>query len=81
MKKETAKARIKKAVEKALSNESQPVKDYIEEVIYLTYEGLELDRDSEPHTSTDNLNYAIEINLEDELSSLLEEARRETEGK
>lgn len=80
MKKETAIKRIKNAVDKRCPYESVAVKNYIAEVIYLTFQNLELDdydKNEEP-TSTENLKYAIEINLYDEFVNLLREARNET---
>lgn len=80
MKKETALKRIKNAVENRCSCESVGVKNYIIEVIYLTFQNLELDdydKNEEP-TSTENLKFAIEVNLYDELNELLREARNET---
>lgn len=83
MKKETAKKRITNAVNKACEGETQAVKDYIINLTMLTYEGLESDRgachdDGTPYTSTENLKYAIAINLEDELGQVIDEARKET---
>lgn len=77
MKKETALLRIKNAVEKRCPCESVGVKNYIAEIIYLTFVNLELD-EYEDCTSTENLNFAIEVNLYDELNELLREARNET---
>lgn len=80
MKKETVLKRIKNAVEKRCPFENVEVKNYIIEVIYLTFQNLELDdydKNEEP-TSTENLKYAIEVNLFDEFQGLLREARNET---
>lgn len=84
MKTETAKKRIANAVKREFPNETQAVKDYIANVVFLSFQCFELntsDRrdDGKPYTSTDNLKFAIEINLEDvDTHLLLEEARRET---
>lgn len=81
MKKETALKKIKQAVNKECKEEKQSVKDYIIELIYLTFESLESDiyardENGKQYTSTKNLQCAIEINLEDEYSYVIEEARR-----
>ena len=76
MKKETALKRIKVAVENRCPCESVVVKYYIAECIYLFFGNLELDEDD--FTSTQNLKYAIEINLYDLFDELLREARNET---
>ena len=76
MKKETAIKRITTAVNKACKGESEAVKGYIVDLIYTMFQGLELDY-ADPHTSTENLKFAIEVNLEDEFREVLEEAKRE----
>lgn len=77
MKIETAKTRIANAVKRELKNETQAVKDYIANMIFLHYNCLE--NDSGSFTSTENLRYAIDTTLYNgDLSDLLEEARRET---
>jgi len=77
MKIETAKTRIANAVKRELKNETQAVKDYIANMIFLHYNCLE--NDSSSFTSTENLRYAIDTTLYNgDLSDLLEEARRET---
>ncbi len=80
MKKETALKRIKNAVEKRCPCESDAVKNYISEVIYLSWQNLELDEydKNEELSSTENLKFAIEVNLFDEFDELLREARNET---
>jgi len=75
MKKETALKRIKNAVEKRCPSENVEVKNYIIEVIYLTFQNLELDDYNK--NSTENLKFAIELNLFDEFQGLLREARNE----
>ena len=77
MKKETALKRIKNAVEKRCPCESVGVKNYIIECIYLFFQSQELDDYLNP-TSTENLKYAIEVNLFDLFDELLREARNET---
>lgn len=81
MRKETAIKRIENKVKKVLSNESESVRNYISNVIYLMWQGLETDADAYEHTSTENLNFAIEVNLEDEIGDLLDEARKECSKK
>lgn len=79
MKKETALKRIKNAVEKRCPCESVGVKTYIADVTYLFFQSIELDeydKNEEP-TSTENLKFAIEVNLFDEFYELLCEARKE----
>ena len=76
MKKEIALKRIKNAVEKRCPCESVGVKTYITEVTYLFFKSLELDP-YEDATSTENLKYAIEVNLSDLFLELLSEARKE----
>ena len=76
MKKETALKRIMNAVEKRCPCDSVAVKKYIADSTYLFFENLELDEDD--FTSTENLKYAIDINLYDLLDELLNEARNET---
>lgn len=75
MKKETAIKRIRKAIEKTCKAESQKVKDFFCDLIYITYQSLELDCDEYEYSSSRNLQFAIEVNLEDEYSQLIEEAR------
>ena len=78
MKIETAKKRIANAVNRELKNETQAVKDYVANVIFLSFQCFELDSSNE-YTSTENLNFAIDINLFDsDTDMLIEEARRET---
>lgn len=77
MKKETAKKRIENSINRDFHNETKEVRDYLIEVIMLTFENLELDYyackdDGTPYTSTENLNYALQTIDE----CLLEEARR-----
>ncbi len=76
MKKETALKRIMNAVEKRCPCDSIGVKTYIADVIYMFFESLELDP-YEDATSTENLKYAIEVNLYDLFYELLCEARKE----
>ena len=83
MKKETAKKRITNVVEKELKGETKEVKDYVANIIMLTFQNLELDYgachdDGTPYTSTENLNYAIDSVLHDgDLGMILDEAKRE----
>lgn len=75
MKKETAIKRIRKSVEETCKGEIQKVKDYFCDLIFLTYQSLELDHDEYYHTSSENLRFAIDVNLKDEYCQLIEEAR------
>ena len=77
MKKETALKRINNAVKQRLPNESEQVRNYIAEIIFLTYDALRMDA-YEDDTDTSKLKFAIEVNLFDELTDLVEEAKRET---
>ena len=77
MKDSTAKTRIKRAVNKALPTEPQPVKDYIEELTFITWEANRVDSYTF-RNDTEALEDAININLDYELSEVLKEARTET---
>ena len=77
MKKETAKKRITNAINRDYAGHTWAERNYLIEVIMLTWESLELDKDAchddgTPYTSTENLNYALST-IDD---ILLEEARR-----
>ena len=74
MKKELATKRIRKAVEQACPNESEQVKQKLVDFVYSDFMLFETDSYDE-HTSNENLNYAITINLEDSLEDLLDEFR------
>lgn len=76
MKKETAIKRIRKVIEKTCKGESEKVKDYFCNLIYLIYRSLELDNDEFEHTITDNLKFAIAVNLEDLYFQLLQEVSK-----
>ena len=76
MTKKYALKRIHNEVVKAIPNESDAVKIYIEKIVYMFFESLENDADSYRYTSTQNLKYAIAVNLSDLLDDLLEEARQ-----
>lgn len=73
MKKEFALKKIERTINQKLPTESQQVKDYFKETIYDFFFSLEQDNDN--YTSTENLRYALEVNLIDEFESLLKEAR------
>lgn len=78
----TALKRITRAVNKECKGESQAVKDYIVNLIYLTWQTLELDtgaidENGRPYTSSKNLQFALEINLEYEYQNVIDEARKE----
>lgn len=73
----TAKAKIKKAVNSQLPGESEPVKAYIEDLIFITYKANRNDYYTYSN-DTEALNDAIEINLDYERASVLKEAREQT---
>ena len=78
MTKENAKGRITKKINRIYADESVAVRQYLIELVLLTWENLELDYgachdDGRPYTSTENLNFAVETIGAFEL----EEARRE----
>ena len=77
MKKETAIRQISNVVEKELKNETKSVKDYVKNLIYTTWQSLKADF-MDVHNDSDNLKFAIEVNLYDERIYILDEARRET---
>lgn len=77
MTKKFALNKIHAQVEKRCPHETISTKLYIEEVIFMFFESLENDVDEMPHTSSQNLKFAIEVNLFDLFDELLEEARRE----
>jgi len=84
MKKETIIKRINHAIKEYIPNESEKVKQYIFELIKITFDGLEEEqeineRTNKPYTSQKNLDFAISITLDDtDTPFILEEARRET---
>ena len=76
MKKETALKRIRKEVEKVCPNETTGAKTYLTEIVYMFFVELENDIDSKNHTSSENLRYAILVNLYDLYDEMIEEARK-----
>lgn len=79
MKKEVAKKRITNAINKEYANETQLVRNYLIDLVFLTFQNLETDYDAchddgTPYTSTENLKYAL-TTIDD---YALDEARRET---
>lgn len=76
MKKETALKRIRKEVEKVCPNETTGAKTYLTEIVYMFFVELENDIDSENHTSSENLKYAILVNLYDLYDEMIKEARK-----
>lgn len=76
-------SKIKKAVEKVAKGESEAVKQYICEIIALTFQSLEspAEKQADFHTTAENLRFALAVNLEDEYFQLLKEAREETAKK
>lgn len=77
MKAETAKQRITKAIEKVCPNETDKVKKYLLDLIYDSFTILEQE-ELVSCSSSKTLQYAIAIDLEDNLEDLLREARKET---
>lgn len=59
-----------------LKNAPAHIRHYFEEIIRETYKGLEMDY-ADPHTSSENLRFAIEVTLYDDFSWIYEEALKE----
>ena len=84
MKQETINKRVDNAIRRYIPNETQAVKDYIKDLILITFRGLqeeaEIDeRTGKPYSDTRNLDFAISITLDDtDTKMILEEARKET---
>ena len=76
--KENQKAKniIIKRVNQKLTNESEEVKKYIIDIIYLFFTDLE--HETHKHPTKENLNYSLSANLGEELTELLREAREQT---
>ena len=85
MKQETINRLVDRAIKRYIPEETQAVKDYIKELILLTFEGMreegEIDeRTGRPYSDTKNIDFAISITLDDiDTKMILEEARKETE--
>lgn len=77
MQDKTAKAKIKKAVNSKLPNESEPVKAYIEDLVFTTYRANKGDYYTY-RNDTEALEDALEIDLDFELAEVLKEAREQT---
>lgn len=77
MQDKTAKAKIKKAVNSQLPGESEPVKAYIEDLIFTTYRANKGDYELYSN-DTEALEDALEIDLGYELAEVLKEAREQT---
>ena len=83
MKQETINKRVNKAIERFIPNETQAVKDYMKELVLLTYEGLRFDlqideRTGKPYSESKDLEFAIEITLDDiDTHYFLDEARKQ----
>lgn len=84
MKKETINKRVDNAIKRYIPNESDKVKQYIKDLILITFRGLqeeaEIDeRTGKPYSDTRNLDFAISITLDDtDTKMILDEARKET---
>lgn len=84
MKQETISKRIDNAIRRYIPNESDKVKQYIKDLILITFRGLqeeaEIDeRTGKAYSDTRNLDFAISITLDDtDTKMILEEARKET---
>lgn len=79
LKEESIKRRIHLSFERhdVLKDASKEIRDYFEEIIRLTYENLEMDKDY--HTSSENLRFAINVTIYDDFGLIYEEAKRETQ--
>lgn len=71
MKDTTAKKKISLKVEKVLVGKSEQIKTYFKELIFRDYLGFKVDYPEE--TDTANLDYSLEIHLEDTLAEDLAE--------
>lgn len=84
MKQETINKRVDNAIRRYIPNESDKVKQYIKDLILLTFKGLQLEneideRKGRPYSDTQNLDFAISITLDDlDTPMILDEAREET---
>ena len=84
MKQETINKRVDNAIKRFIPNETQEVKDYMKELVLLTYQNLRLDlqvdeRTGKPYSESKDLEFAISITLDDiDTKMILEEARKET---
>lgn len=76
MQDKTARKLIKTAVNKALPSEPLAVREYIEELILITYHANRNDYYTY-RSDTEAVEDAININLDYELSEVLEEARQQ----
>jgi len=78
LKEETIKRRIHLSFDRheVLKNAPIEIRNWFEEIIRLTYKSLEMDTDF--HSSSENLRFAIEVNIYDEFVPLYEEAKRDT---
>lgn len=80
LKEESIKRRIHLSFDRheVLKDAPIEIRNWFEEIIRLTYKNLEMDRDADFHSSSENLRFAIEVNIYDEFVQLYEEAKRET---
>ena len=83
MKQETISKRVDNAIRRYIPSESDKVKQYIKDLILITFRGLqeeaEIDeRTGRPYSDTRNLDFAISITLDDtDTKMILDEARKE----
>lgn len=61
-----------------LKDAPREIRNYFESIIRELFKGLEMDRDAEFHTSSENLRFAIEVTIYDDFAMIYEEAQRET---
>ena len=79
MTQKTIEKRIKKALDNhpTLKNEPEKIRSYFADIIKLTFQGLELDVDKYEHTSSENLKFAIDVNIFDDFDMIYKEAKEE----
>lgn len=81
MKQETIEKRINTAIKRLIPNESDKVKEYCKGIIIDCFQLLEEDQEENektgrPYSSSDNLNFAISVTLDDmDTPMILKEAR------
>lgn len=82
MKQETINKRVENAIKRFIPSENDKVKEYIKDLILITFKGLqeesEIDtRTGRPYSDTKNLDFAISITLDDlDTPYILKEARQ-----
>lgn len=81
MKDTTAKQRINKAVREACKGQSEAIINYFKELIFRDYQSFKYS-DYTEESDTNNLNFAIEIHLQEDFKeSLAELIEEEKQGK